>query len=171
MLGRANRVMVIGCSGGGKTTLALRLSDKFGFEYLSIDRDVYWLPGWQIREQADQRAILARLVSGERWIMDGNNSSSFDLRVPRADLILWLRPSRLTAFKGLARRVAANYGRTRIAMAQGCPEPLPDRDFLSYIWNFEKKTGPRFVEQIDMHGPGVPTLVVRSRREAAHLVP
>jgi hypothetical protein len=50
-------------------------------------------------------------------------------------------------------------------MAEGCPEPLPDRDFLSYIWNFEKRYAPLFIKQIDQQGPTVPVAVLRSHKE------
>ncbi len=50
-------------------------------------------------------------------------------------------------------------------MADGFPEPLPDRKFLSYIWNFEKRYAPLFIEQIDQHGPDVPVAVIRTHRE------
>lgn len=50
-------------------------------------------------------------------------------------------------------------------MADGCPEPWPDREFLSYIWNFEKKYAPLFIKQIDKYGPDVPVALLRSHRE------
>ena len=50
-------------------------------------------------------------------------------------------------------------------MADGCPEPFPDIEFLSYIWNFERKSAPAFVAQIDRYGPNVPVAVLRSRKE------
>ena len=165
----AGRILVIGCSGGGKTTLALRIAKHCDLEYQSIDRDVRWLPGWQERDRAEQRAILARLVARDRWVMDGSGASTFDIRVPRADLIVWVRVPRFVALFGLARRVARNYGRVRVAMAEGCPEPIPDRKFLSYIWNFEAKSAPRFESEIDAHGPHVPVVVLRSRRSADRL--
>ena len=58
-----------------------------------------------------------------------------------------------------------NYGKVRGAMAEGCPEPFPDREFLSYIWNFERKSAPEFVKQIDRFGPNVPVAVLKSRKE------
>ena len=98
-------------------------------------------------------------------MMDGNNSSSFDLRVPRADLILWVRLPRWRCFWGVARRIAGSYGKVRFGMAEGCPEQLPDREFLSYIWNFERRQAPRFVAGIDAHGPDVPVVILRSHGE------
>lgn len=170
ILTRSERVMVIGCSGGGKTTLALRIARRHGLEYQSIDRDVRWLPGWQERDRREQRAIIARLVARDRWVMDGSGSSTFDLRVPRADLIVWVRVPRLVALLGLARRVASNYGRVRVAMASGCPEPIPDRAFLSYIWNFETRSAPAITRQIDTYGPAVPVVLLRSRRACERLL-
>ena len=37
---RNRHVILSGCSGGGKTTLALRIADRFGLAYQSLDRDV-----------------------------------------------------------------------------------------------------------------------------------
>ncbi|RVO93980.1 AAA family ATPase, partial [Sinorhizobium meliloti] len=92
-------------------------------------------------------------------------ASSFDIRLVRTDLVLWVRVPRRVALLGLFKRVFRYYGSVRPEMAEGCPEPLPDMDFLSYIWNFEKRYAPLFIKQIDQHGPTVPVAVLRSHRE------
>ena len=166
----ARRVLVIGCSGGGKSTLSRKIAAHFGLEYQSIDRDVRWLPGWRERDAAARRKILEDLVSRERWVMDGSNPSTFDLRLPRADLVIWVRLSRLTCLLGVARRVRRYHGTVRPDMAPGCPEPLPDRTFLDYIWNFERKSAPGFVRMLERHGDGVPLVTLRSRRETRALL-
>lgn len=165
----AERILVVGCSGGGKTTLALKIAETFKLEYFSLDRDVRWLPGWQVRDRDEQHTIIRQLVSQDRWVMDGSSPSTFDIRLPRADLVIWVRVSRFTALTGLARRVMANYGRVRVAMAEGCPEPLPDREFLSYIWHFERDHAPRFLHLLDEYAPDTPTLVIKKRKEAGQL--
>ncbi|MUZ71989.1 AAA family ATPase [Agrobacterium vitis] len=170
LLGRSNRIMVVGCSGGGKTTLSQKLASRFNLDYQSIDRDVRWLPGWQQRDRHAQRDIIAELVSHDRWVMDGSGPSTFDLRLPRTDLVIWVKMSRMACLRGIAGRVLRNYGKVRVAMAEGCKEPLPDREFLSYIWNFERKHAPIFVRNFDLHGPDVPVLVLKSRREVARFV-
>jgi adenylate kinase family enzyme len=169
-LHQAERVLVVGCSGGGKTTLAIRIAERFHLEYQSIDRDVRWLPDWQVRDRQEQQTILKQLVRKNRWVMDGSSPSTFDIRVPRTDLIIWVRVSRPAALAGLARRVFTNYGKVRVAMAEGCPEPIPDRDFLSYIWNFERDSAPKFIDQIDKHGPEVPVIVIKSRSDGTQLL-
>ncbi len=166
----AGRVLVIGCSGGGKSTLSRRLAGHFNLEYQSIDRDVRWLPGWQERDRAARQKILEELVVRERWVMDGSNPSTFDLRVPRADLVIWVRMPRLVCLLGVARRVWRYHGTVRPEMADGCPEPLPDRAFLDYIWNFERDTAPVFIRKLEQHGSGVSLVTLRSRKDTHRLL-
>ena len=69
----ARRILVMGCSGGGKSTLSLKIAKRFGLSYISLDRDVFWLPGWVVRDRVEQRNIIASRILEERWIMDGTN--------------------------------------------------------------------------------------------------
>ncbi|AWN46287.1 AAA family ATPase [Methylobacterium terrae] len=169
LLRGAGRVLVVGSSGAGKSTLASALARHLDLPYLSMDREFCWLPGWVVRPRDETRALIAAAVAEERWIMDGSFPSSLDLRLPRTDLVVWLRPPRLTCLAGVIRRGIAHRGRTRPDMAPGCPERLPDREFLSYIWNFERDTTPAIARGLEAHGPRVPTLVIRSRSEASRL--
>ncbi|MEM8796050.1 MAG: AAA family ATPase [Pseudomonadota bacterium] len=169
-LATADRVLVVGCSGSGKTTLARKISDRFSLEHISLDRDVIWLPGWQVRAREDQRARLSALVHKNRWVIDGNSPATLDLRVARADLILWLRLPRWVALMGLAKRICAHYGTVRPGMAEGCPERVPDFEFLSYIWTFEQKMVPRIEGVICEHRPDVAVAMLRSRAEIRTLL-
>jgi adenylate kinase family enzyme len=169
-LAMANRVLVIGCSGSGKSTLSIRIAERFGLEYQSYDRDVRWLPGWEVRDRAEQRVRVLDLVGRERWVMDGTTPSTFDIRLPRTDLVLWLRVPRRLALIGIVRRVFSNYGSVRPDMAEGCPEQLPDREFLSYIWTFEKRVVPRIMAGLDLHGPSVPVAMLHTRKSVEALL-
>ena len=71
---QADRILVIGCSGGGKSTLSQKIAARFGLDYVSIDRDVLWLPGWVQRPKAEQLERIRMFAGGERWIMDGTNT-------------------------------------------------------------------------------------------------
>lgn len=170
LLCRARRVLVVGSSGAGKSTLSSTLGLRLELPHLSMDRAFYWLPGWTARPRDEYRALIAKAVAEERWIMDGSFPSSLDLRLPRTDLVIWLRLPRLTCLIGVIRRGIAYRGRSRPDMAPGCPEQLPDREFLSYVWNFERDTDPAIARGLDAHGPRVPTLVIRSRADAGKLV-
>ena len=106
----------------------------------------------------------------DRWVMDGTGPSSFDIGLPRTDLVVWVRVPRHVALAGLAIRVKNHYGTTRPEMADGCPEKFPDREFLSYICHFEKRSAPAIIRNIDRYGPDVPVVVLKSRHEINQLV-
>ena len=170
LVSNASRIMVLGNSGAGKTTLSKTLSAKLNCEYFSIDRDVRWQNNWTQRGSAEQRRILQDIVQRERWVLDGANSSTLDIRLPRTDVVIWMRLPRMTCLVGVARRVVKYYGTVRPDMAEGCPEPLPNREFLTYIWNFEKHHAPKFIRNFELFGPETPIFQVKSRAQASKLL-
>ncbi len=42
MLAEANRVLVIGCSGAGKTPFSQKIANSYGLEFRSLDRPPCW---------------------------------------------------------------------------------------------------------------------------------
>ncbi|WP_454849364.1 AAA family ATPase [Rhizobium binxianense] len=170
ILRRAERIMVIGCSGGGKSTLSRRICDRLNIPYVSMDRDFYWLPGWVKRDKAEERALIAETVARGRWLMDGSGSSTFDLRLPRAQMVLWVRLPRWRCLLGVTRRGFRYLGKTRPDMAPGCVERIPDWEFLSYIWNFEKRFVPHILAQLQRYGAEVPVLQLKSHAEMRRLL-
>lgn len=169
-LNRSKRILIIGCSGSGKSTLAKHLSETFDLPNYSMDRDVFWLPGWKKRDRQAQRDILKRIVAEDRWIIDGTGKSSFDVRLPRADVIVWLHLPRWQCLLSVYRRVFRFLGKVRPELAEGCPEKWPDREFLSYIWNFEKVYLPGVVAEIANSGPNIPVVWLSRRWQVNKLI-
>jgi adenylate kinase family enzyme len=169
VLRAADRVMVIGCSGGGKSTLSQAIAVRFDLVYISIDRDIRWLPGWQQRSREEERQRFVERIAEDRWVMDGTSPSSFDIRVPRSDVIVWVRMPRLLCVWGVVTRWLKFFGRTRPEMAPGCIEKV-DLEFLEFIWTFERKYTPHIVAEIATHGPNVPVFQLKSRREMRQLL-
>lgn len=156
-LSGAKRILVLGCAGAGKSTLARALSEKMELPHISMDRAFFWLPGWKLRDRVEVRHMIAQAVSEDRWIFDGNSSGTLDLRLPRADLIIWLRMPRALCLRRVIGRRFLYAGRSRPDMADGCPEKI-DWEFLRYIWNFESKEAPEIMNEIAKHGSGVPII-------------
>lgn len=165
----ASRILVIGCSGSGKSTLACALAARYGLRHISMDRDVFWMPGWTERPKDEAYARVEALVQEDRWVMDGTSPGTMYLRLPRTDLVIWMRPPRWTSLRGAIGRWIRYAGRTRPEMAPDCPEKI-DVEFLHYIWNFETIQSPRIEQEFARHGAGVAVLTLRSRDEMNRLL-
>ena len=152
------RVILLGCAGGGKTTLARRLAEKTGAPV--IDLDGIWRSRTQ--ETPEFRATLAERHAGEAWISDGNFAAvTFDLRLPRADLVVWLeRPRLICAWRAIARVFRAGEMHQRGDLLT----------VLSFIWTFDRRNRPRIEALRLEHGPGVPVVRLRTDREVAAFV-
>src|SRR5262249_53901526 len=98
------RVLVIGSSGAGKSTFANALGAATGLPVIHVDR-LFWQPGW-VQTPKDLYLEKVKIaIAGECWIFDGINAATFDLRIPRADMIVWLQRSRFLCLWRIARRV------------------------------------------------------------------
>jgi adenylate kinase family enzyme len=82
------RAVVIGNSGGGKSTLARRLSAEWACPHFEID-GLLWRPGWQLTPIEVYHAEHARLIAEENWIIDGlGRLDSIPERLARATVIV-----------------------------------------------------------------------------------
>lgn len=165
----ARRVLVIGCSGSGKSTLARALCARLDLRHISMDKEIFWMSGWQERPHEEAMQRLQDRLGEDRWVIDGTSPGSLHLRLPRTDLLIWLRPSRRTSLGGALSRWWQYRGRTRPEMADGCPEKI-DLEFLTYIWTFEQRQAPRIEEGLARFGMGVPVLILRSRSDMNRLL-
>jgi adenylate kinase family enzyme len=90
------RAVIIGNSGGGKSTLARRLSSAWRSPHVEID-SLLWQPGWELTPVEIYNIEHARLIAEENWIIDGlGRLDSIPDRLARAtdivvvDMPLWM---------------------------------------------------------------------------------
>ena len=97
------RVVVVGTSCSGKTTLARQLSRALGSSHVELDA-IHWKPGWQERPVDEVRRMASEAAAGERWVMDGNYRSVRDIVWGRATTVVWLNyPFRVVLWRALSR--------------------------------------------------------------------
>lgn len=103
-----NRIIVVGTTGSGKTTLATALARKMLCPFIELDA-LFWNPGWVQTPRDEFRRRVAEAIAPERWAAGGNYSSARDLIWQRADTLVWLDyPLSLTLarlFKRTVRRI------------------------------------------------------------------
>ena len=147
--------MLLGCAGQGKSTLGRKLAARLAVPFVCLD-DI-WQAGWTDADVPRFRALVADVHAREAWISDGNfAAATFDLRLPRAELIVWLdRPRLGCAWRALTRV----FQRGETHRASGL------RKAMAFIWNFDRINRPRIEAARKQHGPAVPVVHLTSARE------
>ena len=99
------RLVIVGTSCTGKTTLARELSRILRAPCIELD-SIHWRPAWQPRPEEEFRQMVSEVVSGERWVIDGNYSRVRDIVWARGTTIIWLNyPFRIVLWRALCRSV------------------------------------------------------------------
>lgn len=158
------RVMIFGCSGSGKSTLARALGARVGLPVVHLD-SLFWKHGWIESTKDEFAAKHDAAVAGERWVIDGNYSRTFERRVAAADTIVVLDLPRRTCMRGVLTRWLLNRGRTRPDMPEGCPEKI-DWTFIKWVWTFRKRSRPKQMALVDSLRGTKAIHVFTSRRDA-----
>lgn len=159
------RIVILGNAGSGKSTLARRLGERLGLPVIHLDA-LFWRPGWTEPDNEAFRDRVREAVAGEGWVSDGNYlSRTFDLRLPRADLVIWLdAPRRVCLWRVIARTIR---GGRRPDLAEGCDERIDGQylQFLRYTWDYDSKSRPRLEAARAAMAPDTPVVRLRSSRE------
>lgn len=156
------RIVIIGCGGAGKSTLARQLGEKLDIPVVHLDR-LFWKPGWVELPRDEFDALVQQELEKEKWIMDGNFDRTIPQRIARCDTVIYLDFNRLTCLLGVMKRVLTTYGTVRPDMGEDCPERF-DLDFLKWVWNFNKNKRERNYKLLN-EVEGIETIVFKNRRQ------
>ena len=163
-----HRILILGCCGAGKSTFARALAERTGLPLISLDRH-YWQPEWRKTPVAEWTRTVAELAARPHWIMDGNYAGTLDLRLARADTIVFLDYPTLTCLGRVTRRTLRHYGRTRPDMAPGCAERF-DGPFFRYVATFNRTRRPALLNKLAAAGSDTRVYTPRNDREARRLL-
>ena len=159
------KVLVIGSGGAGKSTLSVELGQVLGLPVIHLDR-LFWLPGWVQTDKQQKRKVLAELVTGREWIMDGNYGGSLDIRIPAADTIIFMDYSLVVCLWRVVMRRVRYKGGSRPDMADGCPERV-NLEFMKWVWNFRRDHRPGLLRTTAARRPDTDLVMLRNSRETA----
>jgi adenylate kinase family enzyme len=83
------RLVVVGVTSAGKSTLAERLAKRFDLDYIELDA-LHWEPNWQSAPPEVFRERVEKATQAEKWIVAGNYHVARDLVWPKAEAVIWL---------------------------------------------------------------------------------
>jgi adenylate kinase family enzyme len=126
------RIVILGCAGSGKTTLARQLGERTGAPVICLD--AIWQAHWAKRDVPTFRTLIKAAHASEEWISEGNFAvATFDIRLPHATLVVWLERSKLyCAWRAISR--VFKCGEARIGKLG---------EVLAFVWRFDRVNRPR----------------------------
>ena len=97
------RLVVVGVTSSGKSTLAERLAKHFDLNYIELDA-LHWEPNWHSAPREVFRDRVEKALQAEKWIVAGNYHIARDLIWPNAQAVIWLDYSLSRVLWQLTRR-------------------------------------------------------------------
>ncbi|MGH4031435.1 adenylate kinase [Actinomycetota bacterium Odt1-20B] len=108
------RILVVGVTGAGKSTLARAVGERLGLPYHEMDALYFTGPGWAVNDRLAE--TVSRLTAEDRWVMDSLGAPEVrDLMWERADTVVWLDyPRRVIMPRVLRRSLRRTATRARV---------------------------------------------------------
>jgi adenylate kinase family enzyme len=152
------RIVIVGASGSGKSTMAARLSDRLGVTRIDLD-ELYHGPDWTPTPTPEFRAKVLNALDGAEatgWVVAGNYATVSDLTHGLADTVVWLDLGRRRCVGRVVRRSAQRWIRHE-RLWNGNRERLrdlvhrdPDRNVILATWI----NHPRYRERYESYANG-----------------
>ena len=136
------KIIVIGCPGSGKSRFSKELHKKTGVPLYHLDM-MYWNADKTIVEKSVFRERLSDVLKKDEWIIDGNYSSTMEMRMAACDTVFFLDyPTELCVLGIMERR-----GKPRSDMPW--IETEEDDEFMEYIKSFNDKSRPDIIKLLE----------------------
>jgi len=145
------KIVIVGCPGSGKTTLANELGPLLNIPVHTLD-DIFWIKEGGIKQEdfIDQQA---KMTDGDKWIIDGNftKSKSFETRLQQAETIIFYNFHKRTIYFRLVKRYLENIGSKQTGYRK-----LLNLDLIKFIWNYPTEE----IYNKILHNPHIKELIV-----------
>ena len=130
-----NRILILGCPGSGKSTFARALGERTGLPVVHLD-NIWWrADGTHISREEFDRA-LAELLAGEKWIMDGDYSRTYEVRIRASDTLIFLDYPEDVCMAGIIARVGQD--RPDMPWTEGTLDP----ELVAQVQSYRRDNRP-----------------------------
>lgn len=105
--GKFKRINVVGCPGAGKSTVAKLISVKTGYPLFDLDYYLY-NKGCKRKNHFQTLFEIDKIVNNEFFVIDGTYTSSYEHRLARLDLVVFVDKSTVTCIYQFFKRLIIN---------------------------------------------------------------
>jgi len=135
------KIIILGGSGGGKSTLADRIGLHTGYPVYHLD-NLLLDSNWIIKDKSEWEEVSKIFLLEDMGVVEGNYNSSIPNRIKWADVIIYIDIStRLRMYRIFKRNI-----RIRLGLDKRCGTPEGSKEKLSfkflswaYNWNRNKR--------------------------------
>lgn len=168
------KILLIGNSGTGKSTLAHRLATQLNYPLLGLD--TVWHATDYSEAAKVQFAQLQRdfMANNPAWIIDGNYHGTMPARLAQADLVILLKtPPIISVWRVICRSIKYKLNPvSRLGMAPEFKEHF-DREyfeFLKFVWQYPERERIGILPLLEQLRPDQKLMIIHNRREKEQLL-
>ena len=153
------KIIIIGCSGSGKSTFARKLSAKINIPLYYLDM-IWYKPDKTTLTKKEFDEQLGALLDKDMWIIDGNYQRTLEMRLEKCDTIFLLDISTKICLESAKSRI----GKKRMDLPW--LETEFEEDFKQWIRNYRDKSLPKIMELLEKYKTNKQIIIFKSREEA-----
>jgi len=157
------RIMIIGCGGSGKSTIAKQLQHLLKLELIHLDAH-FFTGNWVEIDRDEWQTLNQTLVKKQAWIMDGNYGSTMHMRIDRADTIIFMDFPTTVRLWRVFWRTFRNHGTARPDMPPECRERF-SWQFFHYILMYNPTRRKGILKKLDAVRPEKRIEILRNNRQ------
>lgn len=157
------RVMVIGSCGAGKSTFSRKLHSVIKLPLYHLDQH-YWKPNWEETSKEEWQEIVTILSEKQEWIIDGNYGGTMEIRMKKADTIIYLDYPTWKCLGRVVKRTFSHWHKVRPDMPEGCKERF-DLEFLHYVATFNIIRRKKLLEMVDHVKQSKNVVIIRNAKQ------
>lgn len=97
------RIIIVGTTSSGKSTLAEQLANIFEYDFIELDA-FHWEPNWQEAPLEVFRERVDKATNSPGWVVAGNYQKVRNIIWKKAEIVIWLDYPLAIVFWQLTRR-------------------------------------------------------------------
>ena len=152
------KIIVIGCPGSGKSTLSRKLHNITKIPLYHLDM-MFWNSDKTTVSKDIFLQRLTEVLKEDKWIIDGNYSSTMEMRMNECDTVIFLDLPPDVCLDGVRQRKGKQ--RSDIPWV----ENEDDEEFIEFIKTFNKEQRPKIITLLDKYNEKN-IFIFKSREEA-----